>query len=110
MSSEERPNICLITTDQQRFDTIAQLGNPHMLTPQLDWLCDEGIAFTRAYSDCPVCVPARATIMTGKHAETLGCLNNARNLQPLAQHLTLPAVLTAEGYQTRSPRKDALSP
>jgi arylsulfatase A-like enzyme len=43
-----------------------------MLTPHLDWLCDEGIAFTRAYSDCPVCMPARATIMTGSSGSTLG--------------------------------------
>ena len=56
----EQPNILFITTDQQRFDTIAALGNQQIFTPQLDWLCDEGIAFTRAYSDCPVCVPARA--------------------------------------------------
>ena len=35
-----RPNILLITTDQQRFDTIAALGNSHIFTPHLNWLTD----------------------------------------------------------------------
>jgi hypothetical protein len=65
----ERPNILLITTDQQRFDTIAALGNhEHIYTPHLDWLTDEGIAFTSAPTrTAPICMPARATLMTGKH-------------------------------------------
>ena len=59
-----RPNILLITTDQQRFDTIAALGNSHIFTPHLNWLTDEGTSFDRCYADCPICMPSRATIMT----------------------------------------------
>ncbi len=105
MSLAERPNIVLITTDQQRWDTIHALGNEHIYTPHLDWLCDEGIAFTRAYSDSPVCVPARATIMTGKHGHTTGCVSNHAHFRPLAEHDTLPGILTANGYQTRAQGK-----
>ena len=101
----EQPNILFITTDQQRFDTIAALGYDHMITPQLDWLCDEGIAFTRAYSSSPVCVPARATIMTGLHGDSTGCTSNKRDLKPLANHPTLPQLLTKAGYQTRAQGK-----
>lgn len=61
----DRPNILFIMTDQQRFDTIAGLGNQHIYTPNLDRLIRRGIAFTKAYSTCPVCVPARYTIRTG---------------------------------------------
>ncbi len=60
-----KPNILYIMTDQQRFDTIAALGNSHIRTPNLDRLVRRGISFTNAYSSCPVCVPARSTIRTG---------------------------------------------
>jgi arylsulfatase len=59
------PNILFIMTDQQRFDTIAALGNAYIYTPNLDRLVKRGAAFTNAYSPCPVCVPARYTIRTG---------------------------------------------
>ena len=52
-------------TDQQRFDTIASLGNELIYTPNLDRLVRRGSSFPNAYSTCPVCVPARYTIRTG---------------------------------------------
>ncbi len=101
----KQPNILLITTDQQRFDTIAALGNKHIYTPHLDWLVDEGIAFTRAYTDAPVCVPARATIMTGKNGYNVGLTRNSSSVVPMQDYPTLPAILTDEGYQTRAQGK-----
>jgi len=64
-ASQNKPNILFIMTDEQRFDTIAALGNSHIYTPNLDRLVRRGITFTNAYSTCPVCVPARYTIRTG---------------------------------------------
>ena len=63
--TDGRPNVLFIMTDQQRFDTIAALGNPHIYTPNFDRLVRRGVTFTNAYSTCPVCVPARYTIRTG---------------------------------------------
>ncbi len=60
-----KPNILYVMTDQQRFDTIAALGNGHIYTPNLDRLVRRGLSFTRAYSTCPVCVAARYTVRTG---------------------------------------------
>lgn len=60
-----QPNVLFVMTDQQRFDTIAALGNEHIHTPNLDRLVRRGLSFTNAYSTCPVCVPARYTIRTG---------------------------------------------
>ena len=74
-----KPNILLITTDQQRFDTIHALGNDYIYTPHMNWLADEGISFRRAYADCPVCMPSRASIMTGRHGYALGYTNNTNN-------------------------------
>lgn len=106
----ERPNFLLITTDQQRFDTIASLGNPSIYTPHLDWLADEGIAFTRAYTDAPVCMAARATIMTGLHGFTTGLTANALSPMPMRDRPTLPGLLTQAGYQTRAQGKMHFQP
>ena len=64
--TDDRPNILFVMTDQQRADTIAAMGNPHIYTPNLDRLVARGLAFTKAYSTCPVCVPARYTVRTGR--------------------------------------------
>ncbi len=104
MNSAKKPNIILITTDQQRFDTIAALGNESIITPHLDWMCDNGIVFTSAYSDAPVCIPARATIMTGRHGYHQDLCENTGRKMPrvLGEQLTIPKILGANGYQTKS--------
>ena len=72
------PGILFIMTDQQRFDTIAALGNSHIYTPNLDRLVRRGIAFSNAYSTCPVCVAARYTIRTGCEPPTTRVFSNAK--------------------------------
>ncbi len=65
-----RPNILFLFSDDQRFDTIAALGNAHIRTPHLDWLTREGLTFTRAYimggTQGAVCMPSRAMLMSGR--------------------------------------------
>ncbi len=68
---EKRPNILWICTDQQRFDTIGALGNPHIDTPNLDDLVGQGVAFTRAYCQNPICQPSRASFLTSLYPSTL---------------------------------------
>src|SRR5205085_8477560 len=81
--SMTRPDILFIMTDQQRFDTIAALGNSHLHTPNLDRLVRRGIAFSNAYATCPVCIAARYTIRTGCEPPTTRVFKNARP-DPLA--------------------------
>ena len=66
-----RPNILWICTDQQRFDTIGALGNPHVSTPNIDRLVREGTAFTHAYCQSPICTPSRASFLTGMYASAV---------------------------------------
>jgi arylsulfatase len=73
----DRPNILWITTDQQRYDTIAALGHTHMHTPHLDGLVRQGVAFARAYCQSPVCTPSRASFMTGRYASAVHQNRNA---------------------------------
>lgn len=77
MPSTTRPNIILIITDQQRFDTIAALDSPWMHTPNLDRLVREGVSFDRCYVTSPSCVPSRASLFTGYYPHTTGVLNNS---------------------------------
>jgi arylsulfatase len=71
-----RPNILWYCTDQQRFDTIGALGNPHVATPTIDALVAEGVAFTHAYCQSPICTPSRSSFMTGMYPSRV---HNTRN-------------------------------
>ncbi len=71
-----RPNIILIITDQQRFDTIAALGFPWVTTPSLDRLAREGVAFTNCFVTAPSCAPSRASLFTGYTPHTTGVFRN----------------------------------
>lgn len=103
-----RPNILYVMTDQQRFDTIAALGNEHIYTPNLDRLVRRGVTFTQAYSPCPVCVPARYTIRTGCEPPTTRIFSNGFSEPVAGQAPTvegrcgpyLPRTLHGAGYRT----------
>ena len=69
--SRARPNILWICTDQQRYDTIHALGNEQIHTPNLDRLVAEGVAFSNAYTQSPICTPSRACFLTGRYPSTL---------------------------------------
>lgn len=60
-----QPNILFIITDQMRGDCLSLLGHPVVETPNLDELGRQGVYFTAAYSPCPSCIAARASIFTG---------------------------------------------
>ncbi|MBI2431626.1 MAG: sulfatase-like hydrolase/transferase [Candidatus Hydrogenedentes bacterium] len=71
-----KPNILFLMMDQLRWDAIAAHGNPDIYTPNLDRLVQRGATFSNAYSPCPVCVPARYTIRTGRLPHTTGVYHN----------------------------------
>ena len=72
----ERPNIVFIITDQQRLDTIAAMGYPHMITPHLDKLVEGGASFENMYVTAPVCSPSRASLFSGTYPHTNGVFRN----------------------------------
>lgn len=71
-SQEERPNIIVISTDQQRYDTLGVTGNNICRTPNLDALASSGVLFTHAYTQNPVCIPSRACLHTGRYTHQHG--------------------------------------
>lgn len=93
-------NILLIMADQQRYDTIAAAGFPHMKTPNLDRLAAMGTIFTQACSTNPVCMPARHDLLTGLPGCAHGYYGNFdRPLQDYSLP-TIPRLLQNAGYRT----------
>lgn len=95
-----KPHILLITTDQQRYDALGINGNPHLETANLDHLAARGVNFDRTYITCPVCIPARRTLLSGQHPFTheLRGYQDGLNYDP---PFTLPGLLSDAGYQTQ---------
>lgn len=104
--AQRRPNILLVVAD----DLNTRIGpyvdaSLKLHTPNLDRLAAEGVSFTRAYTQYPVCGPARASFMSGLYPETNGVTGNGfatsnhRIATPsLANHPTLAGFLREGGY------------
>jgi len=95
----KQPNILLIMTDQHRGDCLSLENHPVLLTPNIDHIGGQGVHFTRAYSTCPSCVPARRSLMVGQYPATHGMVGYHDGLEWTAPP-TLPSVLKAAGYHT----------
>lgn len=91
-----RPNILIIYTDQQRWDTIRASGNPDVITPNLDRLAAQGVNFLRHFVQNPVCMPSRISFLTGQYPSTLRITHMAVPVPRRA--LTLPRLLRNYGY------------
>lgn len=98
-----RPNVLFLFTDDQQADTIHALGNPRIRTPNIDRLVAGGTAFTNAYtmggSSPGVCLPSRASLLTGR---TLWNLENRSiwDYEISAETKTLPEVFRENTYGT----------
>ena len=66
VSPVNRPNVLLIITDQHRADHLGCYGNRQVRTPHLDGLAARGQRFERCYVANPICMPNRATLLTGR--------------------------------------------
>ncbi len=110
---KDRPNVLLVVADQWRADCLGSLGRHPLLTPHLDQLADEGIRFTQAWADAPICMPQRVTQLTGQVAARFGFPTNWGHGQGPAFdcRASLPALLRDQlGYQTRAVGKMHFDP
>lgn len=94
-----RPNILLITTDQQRHDTLGVYGNKAIHTPFLNSLGSNGVVFKKNYSTCPICIPARRSLLTGLSPFEHG-LSEYKEGVEFEPGFTVPELLGKVGYQT----------
>jgi len=79
---KDSPNIVFIFPDQHRGDAMGFTGNPVVITPNLDRLASQGVAFSRCCSNAPLCMPARASFMTGHYVRRHGVWNNHLEADP----------------------------
>lgn len=108
-SASQRPvNLLFIMCDQFRHDVMSCDGHTLVKTPNLDRLAREGTRFAKAYSQCPSCSPARATLLSGRSIYIHGITNNrvvdqanaqepAANIFPMK---TFDEILCAQGYRS----------
>lgn len=93
-----RPNILLLMTDQQRWDSLSCYGGNVVDTPNLDRLAEEGARFENCYCNAPICTPSRSSIMTGKELPGHG-VYRLHDLMPSEERL-FPELLQEHGYRT----------
>ena len=96
--TEENPNILIIMTDQQAWDAVGYSGNKAVLTPNLDRLASEGVNFSHAVTPCPVCVPARTSVLTGRLTETTTIRGNRDANTGECYYPTFDEILVKRGY------------
>lgn len=92
------PNLLLLWTDQQRYDTLAAYGNRAIRMPNLDALAETATTFERAYCTMPVCTPSRGSVMTGLYPHAHGAVWN--NVPLPTEQRCLPELVPQGDYAT----------
>jgi arylsulfatase len=93
-----RPNFLFVITDQQRADHLGCSGHRLLRTPSIDAIAARGVRMDRHYVAMPICMPNRATIVTGRMPSRHGVRHNGIEL-PL-DAVTVPELLADAGYRT----------
>ena len=93
-----RPHLLLFVADQWRGDVMGHLGHPAAQTPRLDAFAEQGVSFSRAFCQNPVCGPSRCSMMTGWYPHVKGHRTQSHLLRPRHGEPSLPAVLRDSGY------------
>ncbi len=93
-----RPNILFILLDDLRWDAVGYAGHPHLKTPQIDRIANEGVNFRNAFSTTSLCSPSRASLLSGVYAHKHGVTNNFTEFP--SGLASFPGVLQQAGYTT----------
>ncbi|EDM28635.1 mucin-desulfating sulfatase [Lentisphaera araneosa HTCC2155] len=99
--ADDRPNIIMLLTDDQRYDTLGCMGNDQVKTPHIDKLSERGVTFDSHYTNTPICLGSRASTMTGMYEYTNGCnFSHGFLSQELWDEMSYPVILRNNGYFT----------
>lgn len=97
-SSNDKPNLLFILTDQWRASAFGHASDEVVRTPHIDQLASEGAVCSRAYAANPVCTPNRACLLTGRYSHQTGMITNNLMLPP--EETCWPQIFAAAGYST----------
>ncbi len=100
---EQKPNVLILMSDEQRFDVLGFMGNPIVRTPNLDALAEEAVIFENAYTPSPVCIPARQCFAVGQYPKTCGVELFGEDLEP--NSATFARIFTENNYKTAAAGK-----
>jgi arylsulfatase A-like enzyme len=98
-----KPNLLFVFADQYRKQAVGFMNEDPVITPNLDNLAEEGMAFTNAVSTCPICTPFRAMLMTGRFPMSTGMTSNCMpgtDLELDENETCIGDILKAKGYHT----------
>jgi len=95
----ERPNLILYITDDQRFDMMGNV-TPHLITPEMDRLVEQGVRFENAFVTTSICAASRASILTGLHERTHRYTFMTPRLADSLVDASYPKLLRDAGYRT----------
>lgn len=104
----KRPNFLYLITDQQRADWLGCYGHPILKTPNIDSIAARGTRFDNFHTASPVCMPNRASLLTGRYPSLHGLRYNGCALSENAN--TFVDVLAGAGYHTAAIGKSHLLP
>jgi len=104
----DRPNFLFLITDQQRADWLGCYGHPVLKTPHIDAIAGQGTRFDSFHVASPVCVPNRASLLTGRYPSLHGLRYNGCVLPENAN--TFVDLLADAGYHTAAIGKSHLQP
>lgn len=97
MKSNKRPNVIWIFGDQHRAQTLGFNGDPNVHTPHIDRMAAEGIVYSNAVTNTPLCCPARGTLLTSRYPHN--CVNGHEQALPQGMP-TIATAMKANGYHT----------
>lgn len=99
-SSNTRPNIIFILTDDHRHDALGYAGNKYAHTPEMDKLAKAGAYFKKAFATTPICAASRASILCGLHERTHKYTFQVNKVRPEYMATAYPKVMRDGGYYT----------
>ncbi|MFA5689246.1 MAG: sulfatase-like hydrolase/transferase [Kiritimatiellales bacterium] len=97
--SKKKVNILWLMSDQHNANCMGVAGHPDVRTPNLDRIAKNGVLFNRAYTNNPVCAPARCTLMSGQYVKTHGISGNVvRDVHSISPNVA--RLFRENGYET----------
>src|SRR6185437_395942 len=99
-AKRQRPNVIIIIVDDQAYGDLSCTGNTALSTPNIDRLAEHGVRFSNHYG-CPLCSPARASLLTGRYNYRSGVVDTSTGLSMMRpDEVTLAEALANNGYRT----------